>query len=125
MGLRTGYAHLYTAAPGGRPAALTSGAWEVTDVQLSPDGGTFYITASEDHPGVRHLYAMPAAGGARVKITSMHGWNEAPVSPDGSHAAVLHARGDHPAELYLMPLRPGAEAQRITLSTTEEWRRGR
>jgi dipeptidyl aminopeptidase/acylaminoacyl peptidase len=121
---RTGYAHLYTAAPGGRATALTSGAWEVTDVQLSPDGDRFHITASEDHPGVRHLYVMPTGGGDRVKVTSLHGWNEGLVSPDGRHVAVLHARGDHPAELYLMPLRAGAEAQRVTLSTTEEWRRG-
>lgn len=122
---RTGYAHLYTVAPtGGRATALTAGAWEVTDVQLSADGQTFYITTSEEHPGVRHLYTLPAGGGPRTKITAMHGWNEALVSPDGRHVAVLHARGDHPAELYLMPLAPQAEARRITVSTTEEWRRG-
>jgi len=122
---RTGYAHLYTAAPDGGPAtALTSGNWEVTDVQLSRDGRTFYLTTSEEHPGVRHLYTLPVSGGARIQVTSQHGWNEATVSPDGRAVAVLHSRGDRPAELYVMPLRPGAQARRVTESTTAEWRAG-
>ncbi|MBA4158585.1 MAG: S9 family peptidase [Gemmatimonadetes bacterium] len=122
---RTGYAHLYTVAPtGGRATALTSGAWEVTDVQLSADGSTFYLTTSEEHPGVRHLYALPVTGGGRTRITQAHGWNETLVSPDGRHVAVLHAVPDHPAELYLAPLGVGATPERITVSTTDEWRRG-
>jgi dipeptidyl aminopeptidase/acylaminoacyl peptidase len=122
---RTGYAHLYTvAATGGGARALTAGEWEVTGVELSPDRRTFHLTTSEEDPGVRHLYTLSVDGGTRTRITGMHGRNDASVSPDGRHVALLHDRGDHPAELYLMPLRSGAEAARITHSTTAEWRRG-
>jgi dipeptidyl aminopeptidase/acylaminoacyl peptidase len=122
---RTGFAHLYTVAPtGGRATALTAGAWEVTNVELSPDRRTFHLTTSQEHPGVRHLYTLPIGGGSLSRITTLHGWNEGLVSPDGRHVALLHGRGDHPDELFLMPLAPGADARRITLSTTAEWRRG-
>jgi len=122
---RTGFAHLYTVAPAGGPAtAMTAGAWEVTGVDLSPDGRTFRLTTSEEDPGVRHLYSLRVRGGERTRVTRMHGWNEPHVSPDGGTVAILHGRGDHPPELYLMPLRPGADATRITRSTTAEWRRG-
>jgi dipeptidyl aminopeptidase/acylaminoacyl peptidase len=121
---RTGYAHLYTApGTGGRATALTSGTWEVTDVQLSPDGSTFYLTTSETHPGERNLYRMATSGGARVRLTQMPAWNEGSISPDGRWAAVLHATGNRPPELYLVPT-AGGEARQVTLSTTAEFRRG-
>jgi dipeptidyl aminopeptidase/acylaminoacyl peptidase len=122
---RTGYSHLYTvAATGGEARALTSGSWEVTDVQLSPDGRTFYLTTSETHPGERGLYAVPAAGGARTRIDRLDGWNEATVSPDGRTVAFLHSTASTPPELYLMPLRTGAAARQVTESRTAEFRSG-
>jgi dipeptidyl aminopeptidase/acylaminoacyl peptidase len=123
---RTGYAHLYVVpATGGAATALTSGQWEVHDVQLSPDGRTFFITSNETHPGDRHLYALPVRGGARTRITSrLDGWNEGTVSPNGRWAAVLHATASTPPELYLMPVRPAADARRVTHSTTREFQRG-
>jgi dipeptidyl aminopeptidase/acylaminoacyl peptidase len=122
---RTGHAHLYTVpAGGGRAEALTSGEWEVTDVQLSPDRRTFFLTTSETHPGERNLYTLPASGGRRTRVTALEGWNESVVSPDGRWAAVLHSVANRPPDLYLVPVRPGAEGHRVTESTTAEFRRG-
>lgn len=123
---RTGYAHLYLVpASGGTPTALTSGQWEVHDVQLSPDGRTFFITTNETHPGDRHLYALPVRGGNRTRITSrLDGWNDGTVSPNARWAAVLHSTANTPPELYLMPVRPSAEARRVTHSTTREFASG-
>ncbi|HEX7242019.1 MAG TPA: prolyl oligopeptidase family serine peptidase [Longimicrobiaceae bacterium] len=122
---RTGYAHLYAVpASGGTATALTSGEWEVTDVQLSADGRTFYLTTSETHPGERDLYLLPAEGGRRLRVTGMEGWNEGTVSPDGRWAAVLHSTANRPPELYLAPARPGARARRVTESTTAEFLAG-
>ncbi|HEX2093592.1 MAG TPA: alpha/beta fold hydrolase [Longimicrobiaceae bacterium] len=122
---RSGYAHLYTVpAAGGEATAVTSGEWEVTDVQLSPDGRTFFLTTSETHPGERSLYTVPAAGGRRTRITPLEGWSESIVSPDGRNVAVLHSVANRPPELYLIPNRPGATARRVTESTTAEFRRG-
>ncbi|HET6229689.1 MAG TPA: DPP IV N-terminal domain-containing protein, partial [Longimicrobiaceae bacterium] len=122
---RSGYAHLYAApAAGGEAQALTQGAWEVTDVQLSPDRRMFWLTTSETHPGERGLYAVPAAGGARTRIDRLEGWNEGLVSPDGRWVAVTHSTANEPPELYLMPNRAGAPARRVTESTTAEFRMG-
>jgi dipeptidyl aminopeptidase/acylaminoacyl peptidase len=122
---RTGFAHLYTAPVGpGRARPLTSGAWDVTDVQLSRDGERFFVTTSEVHPGERHLYAVPSAGGERTRLTFLDGWSDATVSPDGRRAAILHSRANQPPELYLQALGGGAEARVVTRSTTGEFRRG-
>ncbi|MBV9774574.1 MAG: S9 family peptidase [Gemmatimonadetes bacterium] len=122
---RTGYAHLYTVpAAGGEATPLTSGKWEVTDVQLAPDRRTFYLTTSETHPGERNLYVVPAAGGRATRVTTLDGWNESVVSPDGRSVAVLHSVANHPPELYLMPNHAGAEARKVTESTTAEFRSG-
>lgn len=122
---RTGYAHLYTVpSAGGEATPVTSGEWEVTDVQLAPDGRTFWLTTSETHPGERNLYAVSVNGGRRTRVTSQEGWNESTVSPDGRWVAVLHSVADRPADLFLMPNRAGARAQRVTQSTTAEFRAG-
>ncbi|MFL5386200.1 MAG: prolyl oligopeptidase family serine peptidase [Longimicrobiaceae bacterium] len=122
---RTGWAHLYTAsAAGGDVRALTEGRWEVREVERSADGRTFWITTSETHPGEQSVYAVPAAGGPRTRITAREGWTEAVVSPDGRWLALLASTADTPPELYLAPNRPGAEARRVTSSTTAEFRSG-
>ncbi|HEX5868939.1 MAG TPA: prolyl oligopeptidase family serine peptidase, partial [Longimicrobium sp.] len=122
---RTGYAHLYTVpATGGRATAVTSGEWEVTDVELSPDRQTFYLTTSETHPGERALYTVPVGGGARTRVTPLQGWTEATLSHDGRMLALLHSTASTPPELYLMPAQPGAQPAQVTESRTPEFRRG-
>jgi len=120
---RTGYSHLYTApATGGAPTALTSGQWEVTDVQPAADGRSFFITTSQTHPGERSLYQVSASGGELRRLTRMDGWTDSRVSPDGRSAALLHSTGNTPPELYLAPI--GGQPRRVTTSTTAEFRRG-
>ena len=125
MSERTGYAHLYTAsAAGGGARALTSGNWEVTDVEPAPDGRSFVIATSETHPGERALYSVSAEGGPRTRVTRMDGWTDGYVSPDGRWLALLHSTANEPPELYLAPNRTGAEPRRVTTSTTAEFRSG-
>ena len=122
---RTGYAHLYTvASTGGEATPVTAGEWEVTDVQLAPDGRVFWLTTGETHPGERNLYTVSVNGGRRTRVTAQDGWNESVVSPDGRWVAVLHSTADRPADLFLMPNRAGARAERVTESTTAEFRAG-
>ncbi|HEX2078390.1 MAG TPA: prolyl oligopeptidase family serine peptidase [Longimicrobium sp.] len=122
---RTGYAHLYTVPfTGGRATAITSGAWEVEDVVLSPDRGTFWLTTSETHPGERAVYTVPVTGGARTRVTPLVGWTDAVLSHDGRTLALLHSTGNRPPELFLMPAQPGAQPRQVTESRTEEFRRG-
>ena len=122
---RTGWAHVYTAsAAGGDVRPVTGGRWEVRDVQPSRDGRTFYLATSETHPGEQNLYAVPAEGGTRTRLTMADGWTEGQVSPDGRWIALLHSKADTPPELYLAPNRPGAQPRQVTASTTAEFRSG-
>jgi len=122
---RDGWAHLYTVSiEGGEPKQLTSGKFEVSDVRLSQDKTKFFFTSSEGSPFERHLYSMPVAGGARTRITTMAGNNDATISPDESMLAVIHSYSNKPPELYLTPNKPNAaanEIKQVTTSPTEEW----
>ncbi len=119
---RTGYAHLYSISyEGGEPAQLTSGKWEVTGAQMSDDKSKFFLTTSEVHPGERHFYSMVADGGARTRLTSMPGSNQAFVSPDEKMLAMIYSYSNKPPELYVAENRTGAEAKKITSSPAPEF----
>ena len=122
---RDGWMHLYSLdVTAARPEAkqLTSGKWEITSADLSTDRSRFYITSTEVHPGERHLFTMPAAGGARTRITTTTGSSQAEVSPDDSTLGVVFSYSNKPPEVYVMPNRPAARAVQVTTTPTEEWR---
>ncbi|HMV86507.1 MAG TPA: LpqB family beta-propeller domain-containing protein [Blastocatellia bacterium] len=122
---RDGWAHLYTVSvDGGEPKQLTSGKFEVSDVRLSEDKTKFFFTSSEGSPFERHLYSMPVVGGARTRITTMAGNNDATISPDETMLAIIRSYSNRPSELYLAPSKPNAaasEIKQVTTSPTEEW----
>jgi dipeptidyl aminopeptidase/acylaminoacyl peptidase len=104
---RDGFAHLYTVAiAGGEPAQLTSGQFEVSSVQVSPDKTRFYFTSSEGSPFERHLYSMGFNGGDRQRITGLPGENQVDVSPDDTMLADVRSYSNKPPELYLLTNRP-------------------
>lgn len=120
---KTGWMHLYSvdaSAASPEAKALTSGAWEVTDVRLSADEKTFYLTTTEAGAGERHLYAMPVTGGARTRITTAVGAHGSEVSPDGATLATVYSAGNKPPEVYVGPF-ANALAKRITTSPSAEW----
>jgi len=122
---RDGWMHLYTVDATAEPASarqLTQGRWEIESLALSADKKTFYITSTEVHPGERHIYAMLIDGGARTRLTSMTGGSAGEASPDDSTFGLVYSASTSPHEVFLMPNRPGAEAKRVTMTPTEEWR---
>jgi dipeptidyl aminopeptidase/acylaminoacyl peptidase len=100
----TGYSHLYTInVITKEKKALTSGNYEVLNVQLSKSKKFFYITTNEVHPGEQHFYRLPVAGGKAEQITTFTGSNQANLSPDEKWIAILYSYSNKPWELYLQP----------------------
>ncbi|MCB0566066.1 MAG: prolyl oligopeptidase family serine peptidase [Phaeodactylibacter sp.] len=116
----TGFSHLYTVnvRTGGKQA-LTNGAYEVLDVQLSRDKRFFYLTANAEGPQEQHFYRLPVSGGQLEKISARPGRYEASLSPDERSLAVRYSYSNQPWELYLLENKPGAKMERLTESTTE------
>ena len=122
---RDGWMHLYTVdASDDHPAArqLTHGKWEIESVDLSQDRRRFYLVSNEQHPGERHLYALPIDGGEGTKLTAMTGSNVGEVSPDDRTIGMVHSYSNKPPEVYVMPNTPNAAARQVTTSTSDQWR---
>lgn len=118
----SGYSHLYVAnLTTGIKKQLTSGKWEVQQVQLSKDRKTFYFKANKVHPGITHFYKLSVEGGEPVQLTSMKGGNEVTLSPDEQWLAISYSYMNKPWELYIQPNKPGAKAVQVTNSTTAEF----
>jgi dipeptidyl aminopeptidase/acylaminoacyl peptidase len=118
----TGYAHLYTInADGTDRRQLTSGKWEVLDVQLSPDGKTFYLQTNEPSPFEEQFYRMSVNGGTREKLTTKSGRHNVTVSPNQALLADVYSYVNRPPDLFLMPNKAGAEESQLTVSPSKEW----
>jgi dipeptidyl aminopeptidase/acylaminoacyl peptidase len=122
---RDGWMHLYTvdaSRPGAEATPLTSGRWEVTQAELSPDRRKIYFASTEAGPAERHVYAVSVDGGPRTRLTTAPGASEGEASPDEKTLALIHSEVNQPPDVYLAPNRPGGEPRRITTSSSEEWR---
>ncbi|GAB3541200.1 prolyl oligopeptidase family serine peptidase [Pontibacter brevis] len=119
----SGYSHLYAVdVTNGRKQALTSGKFEVSDVQMSDDKKNFYFTANKVHPGEQHFYRMPLQGGEMVQLTTMPGAQEVTLSPDEKTLAIRSSTSNRPWELFVMDNRKNAKPKQVTESLTEEFR---
>jgi dipeptidyl aminopeptidase/acylaminoacyl peptidase len=119
----TGYAHLYSYNCNTKTKkALTTGNYEVQQVQLSRDKKNFYLLTNEVHPGEKHFYRLPVQGGKAVRLTTMTGAHEVTLSPDEKMMAFRYSYSNKPWELYVMETKPGSKAQQITNSLTDEFK---
>jgi dipeptidyl aminopeptidase/acylaminoacyl peptidase len=117
-----GYAHLYTAnIDGSDRKQLTSGKFEVSSVDLSNDGKSFFLTTSEGSPFEQHFFRMPVTGGPRTRLTARKGGHDVTLSPDQSMMADLFSTANRPPELFIQKTSPGAEPSPLTVSPTAEW----
>lgn len=118
----TGYSHLYTFnIKTGERKQLTSGKYEILQVQLSRDKKNFYINSNKETPFEHHFYKLNVKGGEMQKITTMPGNNDVSMSPDEKYLAIRYSYSNKPWELYLMENKPGSAMEQITKSTTKEF----
>lgn len=118
----SGFSHLYTYDMAtGKRQAITSGKYEVQRVELSKDKKYFFLTTNEVHPGEKHFYRLPIAGGKAERLTQQTGAHEVALSPDGKWMAIRYSYSNKPWELYLQETKPGAPAQQVTQSLSAEF----
>ena len=122
-----GFSHLYLRAvnpSNSEPVKrrLTSGPFEVSAPALTPDGKAFLVTANREHPGIHETYRLPVGGGELERLTALGGESTAVPSPDGRRLLVLHSSPTDPPELSVQDARPGAPPQRLTETSSPEFR---
>jgi dipeptidyl-peptidase-4 len=116
---------LYHVVPGDtQPVLLTPGPHDVAGTGI-PRAGTRSIdyVSSAPRPSERHVFRVPASGGAPRQLTTRAGTHTPFVSPDGHCVALLSSSDVQPTELYLLDVRPGAVERRITASTPADFAR--
>jgi len=117
----TGYSHLYTVdLITLEKKALTSGKYEVQQVNLSKDKKYFFITTNEVHPGEQQFYRLPVTGGKPERITTITGANQVTISPDEKQIAILYSYFNKPWELYLQENKPNGRIEQITNKATSD-----
>ncbi|MBH31583.1 MAG: hypothetical protein CMG71_06290 [Candidatus Marinimicrobia bacterium] len=117
----TGWSMLYTATVKGKVTQMTNGEWEVRDAYLSPDGKTWYLTTSKEHPGEEQFYHLPVKGGKLKRITREEGKHAVTPSPDGSMLALRSESTKLLPDLYLQENKKGASSNRVTKSGSDEF----
>ena len=122
----TGYSHLFLMdAATGERRQVTQGDFVVRSPQVSADGRYLYFEANRDHPGVFEIFRAPAApataGGGIEQVTDLGGLNAFRLSPDGRNLLIVHSTARRPPELWLQEAVPGAEAVRLTDTTSPEF----
>jgi dipeptidyl aminopeptidase/acylaminoacyl peptidase len=117
-----GWDHLYkVSALGGDPRQLTSGQFEVSDVELSRDGSKFYLTTSESGAPERHFYSMSVNGGPRTRITTEPGGHRVVLSHDEKYLADVYSYTNRPPELYTSENTSGTKEIKRTDSPSKDF----
>jgi dipeptidyl aminopeptidase/acylaminoacyl peptidase len=119
----TGFSHLYTLdVITGTKKAMTSGNFEIYDLNLSNDKKTWYYISNEVDNGIRELYKMSVKDGVKTRLTNFGGGVETVISPDEKYFALRVSYSNKPWELYLLENKEKAVPVKVTESTTPEFR---
>jgi dipeptidyl aminopeptidase/acylaminoacyl peptidase len=118
----TGYSHLYSCdIETGTKKAISSGNFEIHQVQLSKDKKRFFITANKTHPGNRDFYHLDIKSLDWTSILSADGFHDVQVSPDEKYLLIRYSNSNTPWELYLASNSPNTKMTQLTHSTTSKF----
>jgi dipeptidyl aminopeptidase/acylaminoacyl peptidase len=100
---KDGWIHLYSvAARGGTAKLLTPGGFEVEHVALTPNRRRIVYSSNQDDIDRRHLWSVPASGGAPTPLTRGPGAEWMPSPVDDSSVAFLRSDGRMPAHAAIL-----------------------
>lgn len=120
---QSGYSHLYTLDIATQTRmALTSGNYEVHEVQLSKDSTAFYLSTNMLHPGTRSFYELDLKTFQLKPMLSEQGAYEVKLSPDEKQLAFRFSTSTQPWELYTCSIKNPKDQVQLTKSTTEVFR---
>jgi dipeptidyl aminopeptidase/acylaminoacyl peptidase len=118
----TGYSHLYSFdIETGTKKAISSGDFEIHQVQLSKDKKRFFITANKTHPGNRDFYHLDIKSLAWTTILRADGFHDVQVSPDEKSLLIRYSNSNTPWELYLASNSPNTKMTQITHSVSSKF----
>jgi dipeptidyl aminopeptidase/acylaminoacyl peptidase len=119
---RDGWDHLYTVSSlGGDAKQLTSGKFEVTDVELSQDGSNFYLTTSEAGAPEHQFYSMSVNGGPRTRFTTEPGGHRVTLSRNEKYLADVYSYVNRPPELYTAANTSATKEEKRTDSPSKDF----
>lgn len=118
----TGYSQLYVwSRDSNEVRALTRGEYEIDSVGLDPLSDTLYYRANQQHPGVHEVYRVSLDGGEPEQLTDLGGRITYLLSPDSQKLLITHSKALEPPDLFVQDARPGAQAKRLTKTSTNEF----
>ena len=120
---QSGYSHLYTLDIATQTRmALTSGNYEVHEVQLSKDSSAFYLSTNMLHPGTRSFYKLDLKTFHLKPMLSEQGAYEVKLSADEKQLTYRFSTCTQPWELYTCSIKNPKDQIQLTKSTTEVFR---
>ncbi len=119
----TGYSHLYTYNLLTKTKKqLTSGNWEVRNVNLSNDKKTFYLTTNTTHLGNRNYYRLNVDDEKLIPILTKDGAHEVVLSPDESKLLIRYSYKNKPWELFVADNKKNTIPEQITFSISASFK---
>ena len=118
----TGYSHLYSFdIETGTKKTISSGNFEIHQVQLSKDKKRFFITANKSHPGNRDFYHLDVKSLAWTTILNADGFHDVQVSPDEKSLLIRYSNSNTPWELYLASNSANTKMTQLTYSVSSKF----
>ena len=118
----SGYAHLYSKAPGGKAQALTHGTFEVAHPLQSTDGKWFYVRSNAEGPSSYDVYRLPSGGGALQRLTHFQGVEAFALSHDDTQLLVTHSSSYVPPQLALATADGGTAPRELTDTRSADYK---
>ncbi len=100
----------------GTKRALDPGAYEVSDVEVAPDGESLIATASVNSPASREIVRFDVRTGRREVLTRDGGLRTVDLSPNGAFVAEVWSKPNRPPELRIREITPSGVASPRTVT---------